>query len=304
MKRFFAILLMLTLLLSACSPAKERPEGALYVYYLNLQSNALVTEDYVPASQDAAGQVAELLEQMNTAPDTDVISVLSERFTVNSTEINGSILKLFLEGNRSELSYNAYLLTLAALTRTLTQADGINAILVYINGENVTDNNGRAFGLLRPVRFTNNASREENDYRVSEVRLYFANETGTRLTEQVKTVRDNNSSSPERTVLRELIAGPDTGSGYPVIPQGTSVLSLNTRDGICYLNLDDAFASGLEAGKEELGIYAIVNSLTMLDGVEQVQFAINGNSEVTLGLSKLSLASPFSFNVDIVEIKE
>ena len=62
--------------------------------------------------------------------------------------------------------------------------------------------------------------------------------------------------------------------------------------------------TGMEAGRETLAVYAIVNSLTSLDGIDKVQFSINGETNVTLGLSKLSLAEPFAFNIDIVEIKE
>lgn len=304
MKRALTFLLLAALLLAGCSGKQERPEGALYVYYLNLQGSALLSEDYVPEKTTALEQAEELLVKMGSVEDTDKVPVLAGRFSVNTAELNGSILKLYLEGNRSDLAYQTYLLTLSALTRTLTQVDGVDALLVYINGETVTDNSGRAFGLMRPVMFANNASREEDEYRFTELKLFFANETGTRLLEVDKSVRDSNRVSPERTVIRELLAGPDLGEGNAVLPADASLLSINTRDGICYLNFDETFISGMEAGKEELAIYAVVNSITSLDGIEQVQFAINSSTDVKLGLSGLTLSEPFSFNTDIVEIKE
>ena len=304
MKRTLTFLLLLVLLLCGCSGKQERPEGALYVYYLNLQNSTLLTEDYVPEKKDPVDQVEELLKKMETVEDTDKVSVLTGRFSVNSTELVGSILKLYLEGNRADLAYQTYLLTLSALTRTLTQVEGVDALLVYINGETVTDNSGRAFGLMRPIMFANNASREESEYRVMDLKLFFANETGTRLLEVEKSVRDSNRVSPERTVIRQLLAGPEPGEGYAILPSNASLLSINTRDGICYLNFDESFISGIEAGMEELAIYAVVNSLTSLEGIEQVQFAINSETDVKLGLSGLSLSEPFSYNIDIVEIKD
>ena len=304
MRKTLMILLLFALVLCGCTKKQERPEGALYVYYMNLQGTALLSEDYVPEKTEPIDQVEELLSKMEKMEDSDKSSVLTGKFIVNSTELNGSILKLFLEGNRSEMPYSAYLLTLSALTRTLTQVEGVDALLVYINGETVTDNSGRAFGLMRPVMFTNNAGRDENEYRVSDVKLFFANETGTRLLEVDKSVRDSNTVSPERTVIRELLAGPKPGEGYAVLPADASLLSINIRDGICYLNFDETFVSGMEAGKEELAIYAVVNSLTSLDGIDQVQFTINSSSDVKLGLSGLTLSEPFSFNTDIVEIKD
>ena len=304
MRKTLMILLLFALVLCGCTKKQERPEGALYVYYMNLQGTALLSEDYVPEKTEPIDQVEELLSKMEKMEDSDKSSVLTGKFIVNSTELNGSILKLFLEGNRSEMPYSAYLLTLSALTRTLTQVEGVDALLVYINGETGTDNSGRAFGLMRPVMFTNNAGRDENEYRVSDVKLFFANETGTRLLEVDKSVRDSNTVSPERTVIRELLAGPKPGEGYAVLPADASLLSINIRDGICYLNFDEKFVSGMEAGKEELAIYAVVNSLTSLDGIDQVQFTINSSSDVKLGLSGLTLSEPFSFNTDIVEIKD
>lgn len=304
MRKTLMILLLFALVLCGCTKKQERPEGALYVYYMNLQGTALLSEDYVPEKTEPIDQVEELLSKMEKMEDSDKSSVLTGKFIVNSTELNGSILKLFLEGNRSEMPYSAYLLTLSALTRTLTQVEGVDALLVYINGETVTDNSGRAFGLMRPMMFANNAGREENEYRVSELKLFFANETGTRLLEVDKSVRDSNTVSPERTVIRELLAGPKPGEGYAVLPADASLLSINIRDGICYLNFDETFVSGMEAGKEELAIYAVVNSLTSLDGIDQVQFTINSSSDVKLGLSGLTLSEPFSFNTDIVEIKD
>ena len=304
MRKTLMILLLFALVLCGCTKKQEWPEGALYVYYMNLQGTALLSEDYVPEKTEPIDQVEELLSKMEKMEDSDKSSVLTGKFIVNSTELNGSILKLFLEGNRSEMPYSAYLLTLSALTRTLTQVEGVDALLVYINGETVTDNSGRAFGLMRPVMFTNNAGRDENEYRVSDVKLFFANETGTRLLEVDKSVRDSNTVSPERTVIRELLAGPKPGEGYAVLPADASLLSINIRDGICYLNFDETFVSGMEAGKEELAIYAVVNSLTSLDGIDQVQFTINSSSDVKLGLSGLTLSEPFSFNTDIVEIKD
>ncbi len=304
MRKTLMILLLFALVLCGCTKKQERPEGALYVYYMNLQGTALLSEDYVPEKTEPIDQVEELLSKMEKMEDSDKSSVLTGKFLVNSTELNGSILKLFLEGNRSEMPYSAYLLTLSALTRTLTQVEGVDALLVYINGETVTDNSGRAFGLMRPMMFANNAGREENEYRVSELKLFFANETGTRLLEVDKSVRDSNTVSPERTVIRELLAGPKPGEGYAVLPADASLLSINIRDGICYLNFDETFVSGMEAGKEELAIYAVVNSLTSLDGIDQVQFTINSSSDVKLGLSGLTLSEPFSFNTDIVEIKD
>lgn len=67
-----------------------------------------------------------------------------------------------------------------------------------------------------------------------------------------------------------------------------------TKDGICYVNLDDNFLTVENNVPTEVTIYALVNSLVELNNVNKVQILING--EVPASFS----ATTYERNLDIV----
>jgi germination protein M len=79
--------------------------------------------------------------------------------------------------------------------------------------------------------------------------------------------------------MQELIKGPSEGSGLkPILPKDTKVLSVEVKEKIAYPNFEKDFPSKLNVGSgyESLVVAAIVNTLTELEGVDQVQILVDG----------------------------
>ena len=83
----------------------------------------------------------------------------------------------------------------------------------------------------------------------------------------------------------EIIRGPlssDTASAWPVITTGITqddILSVQTYNDTVYVNLSQNFkeaCADLSAKNEMLLVYSIVNTLTSMDGINKVQFLIEG----------------------------
>ena len=109
----------------------------------------------------------------------------------------------------------------------------------------------------------------------------------------------NNKVSMERLVVEQLIKGPTETGMYPVLPSDTKLLTISTREGVCYVNLDASFLTGSVNTNEVVPIYAIVNSLVELPAVNKVQIAVNG--ETTKRYRELiSLDALFERNLDII----
>ena len=87
------------------------------------------------------------------------------------------------------------------------------------------------------------------------------------------------------------------------IPEGTKLLSVSTDQGVCYVNLSEEFLTPLPDVKETISLYSIVNSLCQLPGVDQVQIAINGETDRTL-IDEITFAVPFEENRDLIEVNE
>ncbi|UKI38070.1 MAG: GerMN domain-containing protein [Clostridiales bacterium] len=83
----------------------------------------------------------------------------------------------------------------------------------------------------------------------------------------------------KKTVITELMKGPTDKSLRSTIPDGTKLLSVETKDGICFVNFSQEFVSKHSGGSagEYMTVYSIVNSLTELEHIQKVQFLVDGN---------------------------
>ena len=114
------------------------------------------------------------------------------------------------------------------------------------------------------------------DYRY--VKLYFANEGANGLIPEGRTVTVNSKESLEYVLVNELIKGPEADYAYQTVPEGTKILSVETKEGTCFVNLSQEFKSKHPGGSaaENMTIYSVVNTLTELETVDKVQFLIEG----------------------------
>ena len=135
---------------------------------------------------------------------------------------------------------------------------------------------------------------------MAKIKLYFADESGTSLIAANREKHYSTNTPMERFVVEELIAGP-TGQVeglYPSINPSTKIVNVMTKDGICYVNLDESFLTVVNNVSTDLSIYAIVNSLVELSNINRVQILING--EVPASFS----AASYERNLDIVTVLE
>ena len=100
----------------------------------------------------------------------------------------------------------------------------------------------------------------------------------------------------ERFVVDEFLSGPSgkIAGLYPTVSPDTKILSVMTKDGICYVNFDGNFLTVVGNVTTEVAIYSIVNSLIELPSVNRVQILVNG--EIPESFSETT----FDKNMEIV----
>ena len=113
-------------------------------------------------------------------------------------------------------------------------------------------------------------------------------------------VRYSSNMSVEKLVVERLIKGPITKNAYPAIPSDTKLVSISTKDGICYVNLDEGFLGQGYDVLEQIPVYSIVNSLTEIPGISKVQILINGETNMTYQES-IRFETIFERNLDLIE---
>ena len=106
--------------------------------------------------------------------------------------------------------------------------------------------------------------------------------------------------SLERTILNELIKGPKTLGLVNPIPNGTRILSINKNEDTLIVNFSSEFVKNHPGGadKERMTIYSIVNSLTEIPGIKNVQFEIGGRKYDTYK-GNIAINTPLNRNRDL-----
>lgn len=114
--------------------------------------------------------------------------------------------------------------------------------------------------------------------------LYFADDQAMNVVPEERTV-DKGNGNLEQLIVTELLRGPQLDPTLrATLPQGTRLLSVETRDGICYVNFSKEVQTkhwGGSAG-ESMTIQSVVNSLTELPNVKAVQFLLEGKKEESI----------------------
>ena len=188
----------------------------------------------------------------------------------------------------------------AAIVHTMPQVEEVSYIGFQIAGEPLKDTKGNNIGLMNANTFLDNMGSEENATKIVKLNLYYANKSGDKLKTQSSVLEYNANVAVEKVVVEQLSAGPSEEGFFATIPKDTKVMSITTKDGVCYVNLDTAFTG---QGYDVLGavtIYSIVNSLTEISGFSSVQILVIGETSITYK-DNISLETIFQRNPEIIE---
>jgi len=112
--------------------------------------------------------------------------------------------------------------------------------------------------------------------KTAKITLYYTNEGNSQVVTETRSVTIPRNEKLPQIAIEELLKGPETEGLKSTIPQGTKLLSLDVKDKIATVNLSEDFTGFPGTMAESLAIISIVNTLTDLDGIEQVKILVNG----------------------------
>lgn len=288
MKKVISLLMVLFLmmtLLVGCNSDKEQ----ISLYFKDKQTNNLNEEKrMVKADKRASAEelakiaVGELIK----GPLNEInSSVISKEAKLLSLAVNDGVATINMSAHYSEKKDVEALLLRFALVNTLCSIDGIEGIVILVEGKAVmSEITGKELGVLS----MNDIALNTQSPQVAEkttIRLYFPSSEGNYLKEELRSVEIQNALSLEKTVVSELIKGPQKDGLIASVADGTKLLGIETKDKVCCVNFSGEFVSKLSSGTmaTTLTLYSVVNSLCALEGVESVQILINGETGVEFG---------------------
>ena len=298
--RIFLLLAMAVFLLSGCREKQVSEEGTV-IYYLNKDETAIVPVGYELHGDGPEVNIEEILAKLEETPENlGLRRTIPENVKILDYTMDRKQLYLDFSSEYLQIDKATEVLIRAALVKTMVQVEEISFVGITVAGEPLKDSKGKNIGLMNENTFLDNMGSEESATRISTLTLYFANKKGEKLKTQSTVVEYNANVAVEKVIVEQLIAGPTEADVFATIPKDTKIVSVTTKDNVCYVNLDTGFTS---QGYDVLGtvtIYSIVNSLTELPGISSVQILVNGETSITYK-DNISLETIFQRNPEMIE---
>ena len=276
----FIVLIMTLVLFAACNAEKTE----ISVYFKNSQSNELSEEKrFVNTDKKTnAAEMAKLaVTELVRGPQNEKnVGIIDKEAKLLSLVINDGVATVNMSKHFSKKKGVEGLLLRFAFINTLCSIEGINGIVIQVEGKPlISENTGKEYGVLSISDIALNT-----EDKIS-VKLYFPDKNGEKLVAEQRSVDAQQALSLEKTVVGELIKGPSGDKKSAAIPEGTKLLNIETKDSVCYVNFSSEFKSKTSSGSTAtmLTLYSVVNSLCELKNVESVQILINGETGVEFG---------------------
>ena len=292
-KKILCFILSLAMIFSitGCNRENEK-KGEYQIYYLNMDMSKLVTEGYDNNDAEGEALIKELLTRLQSAPKSSKFrQTIPANIKINSIRKNGAYLYLDFSEEYKALKPEEEILIRAAIVKTLTQVPSTWLVTFTVNSEPLLSKAGTLVGSMSADSFVENPGKQINSSVVSTLNLYFSSKDGTKLVKESRTVHYSTNVSMEKLIMEQLIEGSKKSGNMSTLPAATKIISVSIVDGVCYLNLSDSFKNQNPEVNEEIVLYSIVNSLTEMQGVSQVQISINGSMDgkvrYTYDLSKM-----------------
>ena len=257
-----------------------------YAYYISVKDDSLLEErlDLEKDDQEALLQKLQnvVTKQTEGKDAKKKEALLPSNVKIEDIQIDDGELSVSLSKEYAAMEKSREIMARVGMVKTFSQMPGVDSVQFLVNGSPLKNSDGEEVGPLKPGSFVQSAGEDINSYQSEYATLYFADETGTALVREGRKIYYNSNSSLEKAIVSELITGPEDSSHYPIAVPETKLISVLRQDDICYVNLasNSGTVTSINA-KENIQIYAIVNTLAENCKVKQVQFSIDGNTNGT-----------------------
>ncbi len=284
MRRLPALAAAFALLLAACAAPAEAPAAEAFETY---QVAGIDEPDggdairagklYVPdsASMDAAELAKTLAEALVAGSVGEGLrSPFPGGTSLQKLTVAGGRATVDLSEQYARLSGVDLSLADACLTLTLTQLDGIYAVRITANGRELPYRKTQLLSAADTL-----LSGGEDVIRPINVSLWFLDTQTGALRAQQQTLALYEGQTRLSAVLDALkrgAAGDDALA--PLLPDEFAVSSSRIEDGTCYVNLSGRAPLPGDEALRALAVESLGRSLLSLDGVEEVQFLVDGET--------------------------
>ncbi len=277
-------MLFVLLLLSGCAQSANAPGGDLQSDHVSLYFGNATATDLIEERLSVSGiapqeQPRYVVEKLIEGPNTPSASRVIRAGTalLNLWVEKGSVtVDLSKEFYHAENISNV--LAAVSIVKSLCSISSVTSVSIWVEAMPLQLDDGTIVTNLKEsdLVFDANALTQDEE----NITLYFS-DGDSLLLREIRRVTVPKGETIEKVILTELIRGPQNNMSYKTLPPETKILSAETKDGVCFVNLSADFIHKHSGGStaEIMTIYSIVNSLTELSTVSSVQFLIEGEKK-------------------------
>jgi germination protein M len=246
----------------------------LAVYFYNASASMLEAEEHAMVAAGTDEQLEEAVAHIFGLPHTASLTRPwpdREGFLLDC-KMNGNILEANFSGQYNELPPVDEALFSTAFVLTMEALPFVDHVQIIPEGVSPADT-----AFLNSTNTGNNPIISPARIIASTYTLYFVSADATGLVAREYTSSQVDQDQKEKFIIDELIARQNSEGVFPTIPVETGVsVEKDESSSTCYVNFTSEiqrFNGNAELAK--LMLYSIVNSLTELTNVKQVQFQID-----------------------------
>lgn len=280
--------------------ATPQNKQTINLYFTDKENSKILSETR-EVSMENIEQLPEIAvkELLKGPVNLDMRSAIPEGTKLLNIEQEGDLVTV----NFSQDYYKAddidEIVARFSLVNTLCDLPNVKKVLILIEGKELVGPSGNEFGPLEKDDVVYTPTRDW-----TTVTIYFSNKGAEYLIPENRQVLIKNNEPIEKYIMQELIKGPKSSELSATVPPETKILSIETKEGICFVNLSNDFRVQHNGGStgEIMTIYSIVNSLTELDFIDKVQFLIEGQKAETFK-GHMIFNEPFERYPEIIKKK-
>lgn len=298
--KLIGVIIVIAVLLSvAAISIKTHDDSEVFsanLYFIN-QSSTTICEEKRAIKYNNSSELPNLvLNALKSGPtDSNNIAFISKKteWTIgkNNEHLTVDFTDDFLTTDNSRNLLAAY-----AVVKSLCSIDGIADVKVTVEGGELVTPDNSTMGFLSDGDINLESDKQTSENR--NIRLYFLTDDGM-LKEEWRNVKITDTVPVEQYVVNELIKGPESEELSPVLSTDTKLISVEVTDGTAYINMAQSFIDKNKGAKETAAVYSIVNSVAAVDGVNNVQFLIDGKK--TDSFDTVDISVPIFRNDGIVK---
>ena len=256
------------------------PQESISLYFGNKDSTDLVEERFETDGIEFVKLPKVVMEKLLEGPEkSDHTRIIRAGTSLLDIALDKSSVTVNLSKEFYDEENILDVLASASVVKSLCSVSGVTTVSILVEGTPLILDDGTVIANMKEGDLVFDAEALTQDE--ANITLYFSDEDADSLVREVRRVNIPKGETMEKIVLSELISGPGKDKTYRTVPGETKIRSIETNDGVCFVNLSQDFITKYVGGTaaEQLTVYSIVNSLTELANVEKVQFLIEGEKK-------------------------